>query len=583
MITSDPASVARHYDVCVMGSGPAGLAVALGCEQRGLSVIVLEAGMAGAGVASLDPTTTILDPARHVPLDVGASQRFGGTSSAWGGLCVALDAIDFEARAHVPHSGWPIAHAEVAQWEDAASRFLGCGAPDASSGCAEWDLAGGLDASVTGRLARHWNLGRHWHDHIARSARLHVLLGARMIDLEIDPERGAVSGLTLTRGEAPRAGSYVIACGGLRSTALLLGIQRRHPAAFGSADGPLGRFYMGHLTGEIATIVLDRAEDARHLLYRLDRDGTPTQRRLRPRDALQRSAALLNTAFTLRSPPLTDSLHGNGALSIAYLASRIPSLRNLFASQRFRKEGMQAIDGRLASHLANVLKHPGATALDSARLLSQARVEKLPLILLNRGGRYSLRYHSEQAPNPDSRVWLGSQAKTGPELCIDFRYQEEDARSVVRAHEALDAALQASGKGRLEYWHPPGERLSAVLAQAGDGYHQLGTTRMGDDPAGSVVDRDCRAHGVRNLFIASSSVFPTSAAANPTFPMICLSLRLAHHIADSLAPARHDLARHDSARLDPATIGGPEAAPASVWTTGAEPGRTAGGNPHLSP
>ena len=63
---------------------------------------------------------------------------------------------------------------------DAASRFLGCGAPEERSGCAEWDLAGGLDASVTGRLARHWNLGRHWRDHIARSERVHVLLGAQV-------------------------------------------------------------------------------------------------------------------------------------------------------------------------------------------------------------------------------------------------------------------------------------------------------------------------------------------------------------------------------------------------------------------
>jgi choline dehydrogenase-like flavoprotein len=282
------------------------------------------------------------------------------------------------------------------------------------------------------------------------------------------------------------------------------------------------------------------------MLFQFDRYGTPTQRRLRIDDARQASARLLNTAFTLRSPPLMNSVHGNGALSIVYLASRVPAVRKLFASQRFRgvqAQATPAAEGDLFGHLANVFRLPYATALDSARLVSQARVDKLPVILLNRGGRYSLRYHAEQAPNPESRVWLSARppGQQGHELAIDFRYQDEDSNSVIRAHEALDRMLQASGKGRLEYWHSPAERLPAVQAQARDGYHQIGTTRMGETPSTSVVDRDCRVHGVRNLFVASSSVFPTSSAANPTFPIVCLSLRLANHLARVLAPARLDV------------------------------------------
>jgi len=66
------------------------------------------------------------------------------------------------------------------------------------------------------------------------------------------------------------------------------------------------------------------------------------------------------------------------------------------------------------------------------------------------------------------------------------------------------------------------------------GGHLMGTTRMGDDPSVSVVDKDCQVHGVNNLFIAGSSIFSASAAANPTYSIVAFSLRLFDHISNLL-------------------------------------------------
>jgi choline dehydrogenase-like flavoprotein len=63
----------------------------------------------------------------------------------------------------------------------------------------------------------------------------------------------------------------------------------------------------------------------------------------------------------------------------------------------------------------------------------------------------------------------------------------------------------------------------------------MGTTRMSDDPASGVVDRDCRVHGVANLYVAGSSVFPTGGYVTPTFTIVALALRMADHIKGSLA------------------------------------------------
>ena len=67
------------------------------------------------------------------------------------------------------------------------------------------------------------------------------------------------------------------------------------------------------------------------------------------------------------------------------------------------------------------------------------------------------------------------------------------------------------------------------------GNHHLGTTRMHDDPKQGVVDADARVHGVANLFVAGSSVFPTYSASNPTLNLIALTLRLADHLKKVMA------------------------------------------------
>jgi choline dehydrogenase-like flavoprotein len=64
----------------------------------------------------------------------------------------------------------------------------------------------------------------------------------------------------------------------------------------------------------------------------------------------------------------------------------------------------------------------------------------------------------------------------------------------------------------------------------GGGSHHMGTTRMNDSPRQGVVDRNCRVHGIGNLYLAGSSIFPTSGVSNPTLTIIALTLRLADYL-----------------------------------------------------
>ena len=68
-------------------------------------------------------------------------------------------------------------------------------------------------------------------------------------------------------------------------------------------------------------------------------------------------------------------------------------------------------------------------------------------------------------------------------------------------------------------------------------WHHMGTTRMDCDPAKGVVDSNCRVHGISNLFIAGSSVFPTVGSDMPTITIVALALRLADQLEATLAYA----------------------------------------------
>ena len=66
---------------------------------------------------------------------------------------------------------------------------------------------------------------------------------------------------------------------------------------------------------------------------------------------------------------------------------------------------------------------------------------------------------------------------------------------------------------------------------SGAGWHHMGGTIMGEDPKKSVVDKNLKLFGSKNIYITGSSVFPSGGHANPTITIIQLSLRLANHLA----------------------------------------------------
>jgi choline dehydrogenase-like flavoprotein len=135
----------------------------------------------------------------------------------------------------------------------------------------------------------------------------------------------------------------------------------------------------------------------------------------------------------------------------------------------------------------------------------------------------------EQPPLPNNRVVLSDEKdELGvnlPKLNWSISAQEE--RTYRRG---LDLVLE-----KLERYSPEirNARISDTdpwPAEITGTWHHIGTTRMHENPQNGVVDANCRVHGVRNLFVAGSSVFPTGGSHSPTLTIIALALRLADHL-----------------------------------------------------
>ena len=529
----------KVWDLCIVGTGPVGMALALEFERHGCEVLVLESGgrevEAAAGAAS---RAEIVDAERHAPMELAVARALGGTSWTWGGRCVAFDAIDWMHREFVGDAHWPVTHDEIRPFYKRASEYLLCGS-DVFAIPYKRRLTDGLTLDGVERWSREAKIILEHRARMMASQRIRLSLKITVTGLNLSANGARVEslGLSVPGGvRTVKARRIVLAMGGVETTRLLLCAQRKWPEHFGGADGPLGRYYMGHISGKIASIRFDDPSTIEDLDFKLDGSGAYHRRRFMLTADAQIRHGVLNTAFWPDNPPFYDPSHGSGVLSAVFLALAFPPTGRVLLPEAIRLVHPGPRPYRLAAHLWNAVLGAPRGAKDILDIICKRFITKPGkpgFLVRNRGGKYALHYHAEQVPHRDSRIAIGKEVDSFgvPRAIIDLRFTEQDVQSVIDSHAVLDEALRANGIGRLEYWYPAEQLRERVYAQATDGFHQVGTTRMGNDPAQSVVDAELKVHGVENLYVASSSVFPTTGQANSTLLAVAFAVRLAARLA----------------------------------------------------
>jgi choline dehydrogenase-like flavoprotein len=186
------------------------------------------------------------------------------------------------------------------------------------------------------------------------------------------------------------------------------------------------------------------------------------------------------------------------------------------------------VQGVRQKAVGDFVKHLGAmiTDIDGVAVAVYGKLAKghfpVKMIRLDNQG--------EVAPNPESRITL-SPERDGlgkSRARLQWRLSALDKHSLRRTHEILGQELGRAGLGRLQIELDEDDTVWPPNLTAG--HHHMGTTRMHVDPKQGVVDSNCRVHDMENLFIAGSSVFPTSGGVNPTLTIVALAIRLADHV-----------------------------------------------------
>ena len=528
-------------DFCIVGSGPVGMALALELAGLGRDVLLLESGDSTLDAKIADASRAeIVDQRRHAEMSLTVCRALGGTSWTWGGRCVAYNDVDFAPRDFVADGSWPINHDTIRPWYTLASKYLLCG-NDHFAIPYKQTFSDGLSLDSVERWATTPRLIEIHRDALIRSQRIKMSLRSTVVGLNISGSGDVESiGVATPAGtRAVKARNYILALGGVETSRFLLSVQQKNPSLFGGIDGPLGRFYMGHLSGKIATLQLRIPETVSDLDFALDGSGAWYRRRFMLTDETQHTNKLLNAVFWADNPPFYDPSHRSAVLSATFLAIAFPPTGRRLLSEAIRLAHTGPKPYKIAAHLRNaVLGAPGG-AVEIYRVLRDRflkKPRKPGFIVPNKGGSYALHYHAEQAPNPHSRITLTTEkdAFGMPRASIDMRYSDQDVDSVVKSHRLLDQALRANELGQLVYWNSPEETRAWIEENAGDGFHQIGGARMGTDPSTSVVDPDLNVHGLSNLSIASSAVFPSGSQANSTLLAVALAMRLAHRLANSI-------------------------------------------------
>lgn len=551
-----PEAAQLRARLAVIGAGPAGLVSALEATRRGVDVIVIETGNTKQNPDyQMLSAAHLQDPGAHAPVELAVSRQIGGTSSIWGGRCVPYDPVDFMKRENTPDSVWPVDYEDVRRYFEPACEWFQCGR--AIFDVHQLDhlpsqmIRGLTEGDVLTSSLERWSLptdfGRVYAQQLHDTDALTVITDATCTRIRLDDERARVTTVDCKtvsgRSFTVAADDVIVAAGGLESTRLLMCSVGPDGTIIGDHSGQLGHWYMAHLEGVIADLVLTPEAENPIYWYEKDIDGSYIRRRFTFTTDCQTEHNLPNISAWIANPELADASHKSAPLSFTYLALISP-LGFLLAppAQRLSLTGTKipgtpygmATRSSVWAHIRNIIRHPVETlwfAYEFGAKRMFARGRKPPgFFVSSPNNRYPLQYHAEHLPHFDSCVRLSQDTdELGmPRLDIDIRFTEQDIDGVLAAHELLDQHLRASAVGRLEYHD--NDLAAAVRARTGGGFHQVGTTRMSTDPACGVVDENLAVHGVPNLHVVSSSVFVTSGQANSTFMIVVFALRLIEHL-----------------------------------------------------
>ncbi|WP_143301617.1 FAD-dependent oxidoreductase, partial [Candidatus Entotheonella palauensis] len=525
--TTDPLPV---YDLCIVGSGPAGLTVANELATSGLRICVLESGQ-----LKFTKHGDILRQVKSEGIrikDYSRERVLGGASTTWAGLASPLDPVDFQPRPFLNHSGWPISRDELLPYYEKATQDYGFASLKLFSPEGFSEVKAGNDRELKWTdleektflaAAKPQDFGRMFRSLFSQPG-IDLYLDATLIRLESDDSaqriaRGVVCTSTGSRVTV-EAMVFMIATGGIENARILLNSRDGCPQGLGNEHDQVGRCFMNHPKDPHGLIHLNEPLHELPYYFGCLFQGYAGYGGIRLKESVQAEKSCLNSY--VRFEPLFPWSDNRGVESLIFLVKRSTLLFETWKARA--KERIVSLRDYAETGDDTELQNDRKTWRDWLGLFGAIMVN-FPMVLryvlarLREGAHPAIhvirmRNFMEMEPNPENRVVLSDEQDVYGQPVPNVYHQTTalDRKSLITLHQILAAEVRSMGLGELSSELDMGDPWPITY----DASHHLGTTRMGTEPATSVVTSDCRLHSVENVYMAGASVFPTSGCANPT-------------------------------------------------------------------
>ena len=518
---SVPTGTVLETEVCIVGAGAAGISLAREFTNSGFRVVLLE-----SGGTELETSTQDLYAGRNIGRPyydptVHRLRYFGGTTNHWAGRCALPDALDFEVREGIPYSGWPFSRDQLEPWYRRAQAVCDLGPYGYSP--SDWGIApndipepfrGPHFVCQVMQVSPPTRFGPEYAPELRHAQNLTVYLHANALRFDVSENGAEVQQLSV--GILPdgrltvRARIYVLATGAIENARLLLLSDKAASIGLGNEHELVGRFFMVHL--EYSGGIIALADPYMDLKFQTGTPGAFYNRFGVNRRFVSYICLSEETRRQLKLPHLRfrfdNQLHQS--------PQAVDALKQLI--------GRTDHGAEIRNDLGSVMRDLNGIATFVTRKALFGRGVPSEGILLG--------CTSEQMPNAESRIGLDREVDVFGlrKVTIDWRLTADDKRGMAIGHRIFAAELGRAGFGRVRSTVSQDD-VSWPQDMYGD-EHNIGTTRMHRDATLGVVDENCRVHSVTNLYVAGSSVFPTSGAFNPTLTIVALALRLADHIKE---------------------------------------------------
>lgn len=524
------------FDVCIIGAGAAGITTALElAKDPKLNLAILEAGGQHYEHRTQSLFQGEVDSDRHPPLWRSRFSGLGGSTQIWAGWCRPLNPHDFEQLEYISDSGWLISIDELQSAYHRANEICGLGPYSYDFG--EWqDLLRGAPLLESSELIHHicqvrkLRFNHYYYKDLQVAKNIVLYLYSPLMRLQPGKDERSVSHAEIAsytgKTTILKAKQFVLATGGIENARLLLLSGSSPERALGNKNDCVGRYFIDHGYIDSGWFVPSSNKQNLRYYFPVPHPHSPQHASARP-------------VITLAPSVLQKEKLLNGAMFFypsyeshpAFMSDAVKTALELWEIVKGKAvlELWEMFKGQAASDdLWDFCKRMGSRP----HYIMQALLRKA-LVRGSSCGRWRLRFYYECIPSAENRVVLCDQKDrfNRRQARLISHLADQDLDSAYRFHSYLNDIFQKTGAGQLIFF----DELSEWRSNTETARHPSGTTRMHDDPTRGVVDKNCQVHGLDNLFIAGSSVFPTVGYANPTLTIVALAVRLAEHLKQRLA------------------------------------------------